>query len=82
MCLFLLFCSGQNYDMKIFNKFFENFFFFFFSFVWRTSHCVVEIKDNNKIVSLRHNNISLFILTYWWQVSVIRPSSGHPYEKF
>jgi len=43
--------------------------------MWRT--CVF-VEWQNKIVSVTHNNILLFIGTYWRQVSVFRPSSGHP----
>jgi len=42
----------------------------------------IHSKDNNKIVSVKHNNILIFILTFWRQVSVVRPSSGEPYKKF
>ena len=38
------------------------------------------VENYNKIVSAKHNNILVFILTYWRQVSVFRPSSGHPYQ--
>jgi len=33
-------------------------------------------------VSIKHNNILLFILILWRQVSVVRPLSGHLYKKF
>jgi hypothetical protein len=33
-------------------------------------------------VKFKHNNIVLFILNYWRQGSVVRPSSGQPYKKF
>ena len=31
-----------------------------------------KLKENNKIICfVKHNNVLLFILTYWWQVSVV-----------
>jgi len=43
-------------------------------------HLVVLQNWNTTIkllVSVKHNNILLFILTYWRHVSAIKPSSGH-----
>jgi hypothetical protein len=51
----------------------------FLSWVTACEELVSLLKDNNKIfVSVKHNNILLFIVTYWRQVSAVRPSSGHP----
>jgi hypothetical protein len=42
---------------------------------WWITQKIAYIKK--LLVAAKHNNIILF-LTYWWQVSGIRPLSGHP----
>jgi len=34
------------------------------------------------LVSVKHNDILMFILTYWRQISAVRTSSGLPYKIF
>ena len=54
--------------------------------IYGTTEIFTYLQDYKTIiklfVSVKHNNILLFILTYWRQVSVVRLSSGHPYKKF
>jgi len=48
-------------------------------FLYRTSHCVTELKDDN---NLFRSTKTIFYLPYRLLVSVIRLSSGHPHIKF
>ena len=51
-------------------------------FLYRTVRYVMGLKDNNKIICFQLNTTIFYYLTYWLQVSAIRPSSGHLYIKF
>ena len=44
--------------------------------------CRIERQLYIYLLSVKYNNILLFILTYWRQVAVLRPSSGHRYIKY
>jgi len=41
-----------------------------------------RFRDNNTVICFSQTQNILLFLTYWRQVSVFRPSSGHLYIKF
>jgi hypothetical protein len=51
-------------------------------FLYRAYRCVKELKHNNKYIFFQSNTTMFYHLTYWRQVSVIRPSSEHLYIQF
>ena len=51
-------------------------------FLYRAPRCVTELKNNHKYVCFQSNTTMFYYLTYWRQVSVLKPSSGHLYIKF
>jgi len=42
----------------------------------------MELTDNNQIICFSQTQLYFIILTYWRQVSVVRPSTDHLYKKF
>jgi hypothetical protein len=78
-----IFMELLSYNSKQRNSF-RKFIRFYYSFFCR-GHPIMLWNWNATIkllVSVKHDNILLFILTYCRQVSVVRPSSGVSYKIF